>query len=150
MRSFEGIRSERRKWIDETGGDESKLMHYMNCRADPMPFFPAEGNIIDHIPPSELHIHLGLVNQAYDKMVGQFPSTAVWASNLHVVKAEWNQAFEGNECRKLLNSIDKLERIIESDPKPSLQTRSSANYENGSQFVAVFHAIKKLEDCCFG
>ena len=69
LRTFEGIRSYYLKWFEETGGDETKLKDYFNCRGVPLPIFPETGLVCDHLPIPELHVMMGCVNKLVEELI---------------------------------------------------------------------------------
>ena len=76
--------------------------------------------IIDVLPPMELHLLLGIVNKLYnhlDEVLKQIPGNEVtaedWSAQCGLVRPKLHGGeFNGNSCKVLLNSIEKLENLI--------------------------------------
>lgn len=70
--------------------------------------------IIDIIPPPELHLMLGVVNTIYKHMLGEFKYESLeWAKVCNVSRefVHGAPAFPGNSCKLLLEKTDKLRQL---------------------------------------
>lgn len=70
-----------------------------------------ETEIIDIIPPPELHLMLGVVNKLYGHMLRECEDdTEKWAKSCNVSRefVHGSPGFAGNACKTLLNKIDLL------------------------------------------
>ena len=141
LRTFEGCSSDRRRWLQETGGDRKQLSKYNNCEHEPMDMFPLVGVIMHHVPIPELHLLLGVVNRLYKECIDELPQCEQWARQLHLVREKYfSKTFEGNECKKLLDNIPVLEQIC---------VDMSAS-QKVWKIVSAFKSFKSVVESCFG
>ena len=152
-RTFEGIAQKNQEWL-ESGADPSKLKDFENCRDPPLPLFPSEGPVGTRISPIQLHGKLGLTNDAVDGLMAVYPEAEAWPQQLHINKARYHGAkYEGRECDKLLNNIDKLRDMVAADNFSPRSTRSSTAQRlqhPAEPFIALLQAIKDVKDHVFG
>lgn len=142
-RTFEGITNLQQKW-KTSGGNPAKLKDFFNCRNVPVEFFPKEGIVLNYIPLSELHLLIGIVNKLYRELLLVFPNATQWSAKLYLVKEQYFQAFEGNECHTLLKNVDVLWSCIQenADGDPSQHP--------AAVFMAAFQTFGKVVHSCFG
>jgi len=77
---------------------------------------------------SSRELMLGIVNKAYAVLVDKIPEVEDWPHSLHLIREGYHSGlFEGNECRRLLRNINKLESII----------IGSEHYDYGAKFSSV-------------
>ena len=115
LRTFEGIAEDNQRWID-AGSVPSTLKEFFNCRSKPLPFFPPVGYVRDYVPPSSLHLTLGIVNHGWNNMKQKYPGCTEWRDSLNIRHSDYHGAsFEGRECIKLLENVNVLERIVRND-----------------------------------
>ena len=72
---------------------------------------PNEMQILDIIPPPELHLILGVVNTLIDKMEKEFQAdTKLWIRKLRNSRdiTHSRSGFNGNACKILLDKVDIL------------------------------------------
>ena len=123
----------------DSGAREEDAKKYGNAIHPPM---FASGNI-DHstlvlllIPPPELHLMLGPVNTLYDELDKQWGECEKWSSRLHIKREQYHGGqFNGNDSRKLLQNIDKLEEIC------------PPQYE---KFISTLKAFNDVVTSCYG
>ena len=141
LRTFEGCSGDRRKWLQETGGDRKKLADYNNCEFEPMDIFPPIGVIMQHVPIPELHLLLGVVNRLYKECVTVLPQCEQWSKQLHLVREKYfSKTFEGNECKKLLDNVPMLEQICEG------MSASTKVWK----IISAFKSFRSVVHSCFG
>jgi hypothetical protein len=110
VRTFEGIREDHERW-KQSGGDANDLKNFNNCRSVPFDFFPLEGIVLFHVPPSSLHLMLGAVNHLWDGLSQRFPGCEQWASELNLTQSDYfGKSWEGRPCRTLLKNVPILDR----------------------------------------
>lgn len=125
------------KWLKSEKCEKKTAKNFKNCIN--MPLLPiAEQKILYYIPPPELHLLLGAVNTIFDKMLASHQNIALeWAKKCNVSR-KCNQGrhsmFVGNDCKKLLNSIDILD---------SFKCLEICSY------VEVFRKLKSVVEACF-
>lgn len=98
------------------GGKKQSAKKFKNCINPPLFAGAASKEIIDFIPPPELHLLTGTVNKIYDHMYIQFEETSKkWAKMCNVQRniAYGNVAFAGNACNTLLKKVDVLRSICD-------------------------------------
>jgi len=141
LRSFESIRQNRQRWINETNFNRNKLGNYYNCEYEPMKIFPSTGNIIDSVPIPELHLLLGVTNKLLNECLNVFPETELWLTRLHLIRERYHsKCLEGNECRRLLKNVSVFEAICEEH---------SAG-ESVKKFIAAFKSFAHVVKTMFG
>lgn len=103
----------RMNWIGRSrkpGGNRSRLKDYMNCENVPLINGDPEDPIFKTIPPPPLHtVLLGPVNHVFKELSKRHPRILKTVSSLHIQRSQYHgRSFEGNQCRHLLKSIEKL------------------------------------------
>ena len=79
-----------------------------------------------------MNVPLGPVNHIYNKLKSLYPKIVKTVSRLHIQHSKYHgKSFEGNQCRLLLNNIDKLDIP-----------------NNFQEFKDVLLALKKLHILC--
>ena len=141
LRTFEGIRENRQKWLERTSGDRTRLSDFFNCEFEPMDNFPASGVVMEHIPIPELHCLLGVTNKLYSECEKELPAIEQWSKQLHLVRERYfSKTFEGNECKALLDNVHVLEDICR---------QQNANSKVWC-IVKAFTSFGKVVNSCFG
>ena len=110
---------------------------------------PPDVLTLDIFPPMELHLLLGVVNNIYDHLnealiAIKSPMKLIkWPEALHIQQPKYHDGdFEGNQCNKLLENLDQLQRMIEN---AGFQTAAVA-----LPFLKAFRDFKSVKDSCFG
>ena len=68
--------------------------------------------VIHKVPPPELHFLLDPTQHLCDELTKRWSGCKSWLTSIHVKKADYfGGTFEGNDCRKMLKNIEKLENI---------------------------------------
>jgi hypothetical protein len=142
LRTFEGIVKFYEEW-KSMSNDPAKLKDYFNCRNIPLSIFPKEGEVINHIPLSELHLLIGIVNKMFSELLLVYPTAVQWPQKLHLVKEKYHHAFEGNECHMLLKKTQVLWEMIQAEP-------GDPNSHPAALYVAAFQTFGKVVHSCFG
>jgi hypothetical protein len=126
-----------KNWLDD-GGDTKKAKFFLNCVGMPL-FKPRheQENVLDIIPPPELHLMLGVVNYLYTKMYQEFAAVCEKWVKFYSVEREafYGGCFNGNSCRRLLSNIDYLCSI---SPIGCLK------------YVQCLSSFEKVVTSCFG
>ena len=124
LRTFEGIRADQEQWVS-SAAKQASLKNHFNCRNHPLDIFSSTGIVLYFVPPSALHIILGLTNLMYKEMVVVFPGGKAWPARLHITQSDYfSGTWEGRQSRKLLANVSVLEEIIREDDMPR-RTRNS-------------------------
>ena len=96
--------------------------------------------ILDILPPIELHLLLGVVNHVFQKMKSVWPNAEKWPTSLNMKLGPYHGGmFEGNDCRKLLQNVYRLQQLAEA--------------ESAFQVFGFIEALRKFDavvKCCFG
>ena len=70
--------------------------------------------ILHIITPIELHLLLGIVNHLFKNLSELWPGAKQWPALLHIQLQPYHGGpFAGNECHKLLQNVDILQRLAE-------------------------------------
>jgi hypothetical protein len=113
LRSLESNTKNNNNW-SISGGNKNDLKKFGNCIFPPIIQSSVENAIIlKIIPPPELHLMMGVVNNIYSAMNKDFPEVCEkWAGICHVQKeAFYGGSFNGNSCRLLLAKVHVLRSI---------------------------------------
>lgn len=97
-----------------------------------------EALILDLIPPPELHIMLGISNKLLNKMNEKWGSSNVSAflARFHIQKdSHQGKQLNGNNCVRLLQHLDDLEKLIPRNLKP---------------YVSALRDFDNVRKACFG
>ena len=93
--------------------------------------------VISLFPPPELHLLIGPVNKLYTALESVWPESENWLKSCNVKKEEYHGgSFAGNESRKLLKNIDRLEAL---SPPPSC-----------GKFINIFKSFNEVVLSCYG
>ena len=96
--------------------------------------------IVDIIPPTELHLLLGIVNHLFKNLSEHWPRAKQWPALLHIqLQPHHRGQFAGNECHKLLQNVDILQRLAEK----------ACAYE-AQGFIKTFRNFRDNVSSCFG
>ena len=69
-------------------------------------------DVIQVIPPPELHLLLGVVNTLFKYMSKIWPHSMAWSERLDIERKSYHGgSFSGNSCMKLLSNIDLLQSM---------------------------------------
>ena len=118
--------------------DRSKAKNFGNVVHSSIIGNDAEQNtpIIRKVPPPELHLLIGPTQHLIDQLCKVWPECEDWLSSLHITRSEYfGGALEGNDCRKILKNINKLEE------------RCPPEF---TQFVKTFHSFNRVVESCYG
>jgi hypothetical protein len=96
--------------------------------------------VLDVIPPMELHLLLGIVNHLFKNLLQCWAGATEWTSKLNIQMQPFHGGqFAGNDCHKLLQNVDLLQKLVE---------QSCAFQAQG--FVHTFRMFKNVVSACFG
>ena len=119
----------------------STASDFMNCHEKPLLLQTDDTEVLDVIPPPELHLLLGAVNHLFQGMKRVWEVADSWPEYLHLKPAPYQGGhhFNGPACYKLLQNIDQLELIAQKTSSFEIQP-----------FVQAFRDFKKVVHACFG
>ena len=93
--------------------------------------------VISLIPPPELHLLIGPVNKLYYSLENEWPESEAWLKSCNVKKEEYHGGqFVGNDSRKLLKNVHKLEAL---NPPTSIE-----------KFISAFNSFNAVVEACYG
>ena len=163
-RTIEGIAQFNEQWLDETGGDRSKLKNYYNCEHLPLigvdPDATTATLVHSRVPIALLHtLLLNPTNHVLKHLGGVWPELAAWLKGLHVVKEAYHgETFEGkktsqslsstmtfcagNECRKISLHLDKS-CTYKEEVHPSLADTIPPEHQ---PYLDALLALRQLND----
>ena len=144
LRTFENVRENNEKW-QSSGSNPSTLKNFQNCRTTAVSLFPLVGAILFLIPPSSLHLIIGVFNHLFSGAESVCALVLEWPRLLHVVRADYHgQKFEGRPCRKLLSNVNVLRTIICED------SSNNSEIHPLTVFADAFEAFQTVIQKCFG
>ena len=114
---------------------------FLNCTNDPLLPESDDTKVIDVIAPPELHLLLGIVNHLFSTLSKVWPSVHEWPKNLQIRPAAYHggESFNGPSCHKLLQNIDKLDFLVQSN-----------GAFNAQPWISAFRCFKTVVHSCFG
>jgi hypothetical protein len=127
-----------------SGGNTKDGKLFKNVTKKPLLIYSPsdrETLVLDIIPPCELHLLLGVVNHLFDelKKVWSADDAYAWAAQaLAHEKPYQGGTFQGNQCKKLLERVDLLEKIVSDQSLLAV-----------APFVHTFRAFHKVVGACF-
>lgn len=136
MRTSDNICDKYQLWL-QSGGDRKKAKLFGNCVNIPIfSWRNSSTQIINVLPPPELHLMLGAVNTLFSAMLEKWPPIAMeWAQKCNVEREALSRH---NSCRKLLRNVDFLEELC-SIKQPQCVV-----------FVKAFRTFNIVVSACFG
>jgi len=114
---------------------------FYNCVNEPLLLHKDDTRVIDIIPPPELHLLLGVVNHLYSGLKAIWPMVEEWPKMLYIKTVSYHggNSFNGPACHKLLQSIDKLEAISQTN-----------NAFHVQPWITALRHFKDVVHSCFG
>lgn len=133
-----------------TGKQKLSSAPFKNCEEFPLSDLPDETWALDVVAPMELHFHIGIVNLLCDLLKKIFLdfkgctiTLATWAGPLGLERsAHYGGQFDGNQCRKLLENVDRLQDIIKQS--------GSLLFNKCAPVLEAFYAFNAVRKACFG
>ena len=121
-RTVEDISKINHKWLEETGGDRDKLKDYFNCQNQPLlnPNGTGDTKVLLVSPPPPLHNgKLGPVNDLMELSAQICPNeTSQYLKENHITKEAYHGGeLIGEQCDKVMDTIDKLEYLYPDEHK---------------------------------
>ena len=121
---------------------------YYGCQNMPLCDDPDSTLVLDLLPPMELHILIGIVNDLYDileeilEKIKSSVSAKDWSLGMLSLKRPrlHTGQFQGNQCRDLLKNIHKLEQML----------MEAGAYNPCKPILAAFQAFNEVKKACFG
>ena len=163
-RTIEGIAQFNEQWLEETGGDRSKLKNYYNCEHLPLigvdPDATTATLVHSRVPIALLHtLLLNPTNHLLKHLGGVWPELAAWLRGLHLVKEAYHgETFEGkkillslpstktfsagNECWKISLHLDKS-CTYKEEVHPSLADTIPPEHQ---PYLDALLALRQLND----
>ena len=123
----------------ESKKDKKDAKHFGNVIHPPIicDNIDDDTSVICLIPPPELHLLIGPVNKLYTALDDEWQECELWLKECNVKKVEYHGGqFAGNESRKLLNNVDKLQALH----PPSSVTK----------FITAFRSFNAVVEACYG
>jgi len=117
-----------------TGSDTKSAKDFDNVIHLPLINMDDSTLILDVIPPMELNLLLGIINHLFKNLSDLWPGAKEWPTLLHI-----QLHFASNECHKLLQNLDILQRLAE---------KACACQSFG--FIETLRHFKKVVTSCFG
>ena len=129
-----------------SGSTKLSAAAYKSCQHEPLWELDDSTVIIDVLPPMELHLLLGIVNRLCNHLIQvlkQIPDNIVsaedWSAACGLVRPKLHGGeFNGNACKVLLNSVDKIQNIV---PEENSEVQ---------KVVKTLKDFKAVKDSCFG
>ena len=120
-------------------------MKHKSCISEPLIGYDDSCYVLDIIPPMQLHLMLGIVNRLYnflDKVLVASKNSMKakdWSDKLSISRRHyWGGEFIGNQCSKLLDNVDILERmLVEAEAFAAIP------------YVDALRSFKRVKDSCF-
>lgn len=138
-RTFGSIKQSFSNFIS-SGAQIKFAKNFENVIHQPLINFEDEKLVLDVIPPMELHLFLGIVNHLFKCLLEIWPKAQEWPTLLHLqIQPFHGGHFNGNDCHKLLENIDKLQVLAEN-----------ASAFEAIPFVDCFRKFQAVVKSCFG
>ena len=99
--------------------------------------------VIDLIPPGQLHLLLGVVNRCVKEIKKEWPGIQLWFERLHIKESpQHGGKFDGNVCKRMCEAkhVDTLESLAEESQVGALIR----------PFTDVLRCMDAISHCCFG
>ena len=125
------------------GQKDPSAAQYFNCVEDPLLDGDDDEEVLDRVPPPELHLHEGIVNKLVsvlnEKWVDEKPGENnfwKWCGRKNIIVQYFRgKSLNGNECRDVLELLDDLAACI------------PAHLMN---FIDALRAFNLVRKSCFG
>ncbi len=125
------------KEFNKAGRIWNKAQKFENCINEPLLDGEDETEILDVIPPPELHLMLGAVNRIFDALNSAWgdDNAYKWASKNNITQIGYHGGcLEGNKCSLLLKKMPDLVHCVPDQLK---------------KFAWALHYFDKMKKACF-
>ena len=121
---------------------------FLSCERLPLLLVQDDNHqVIDVLPPMELHLLLGVLNNIYNHLDSSLKSSncsitaADWSIPIGLTRSEhYGGQYNGNQCLKLLKSLDQLESLLKRE----------GAVEAGQPALHALQAFYQVVQSCFG
>ena len=135
-RTLGSITEELWNWVERTGQNRSQAKFFGNVVHCPILKGNTNDEVIDLLPPPELHLLIGPVNTIFRAMEKEWPEALKWAKACNVEReAMHGGSFTGNACHKLLSRVDVLRSLCPIQ---------------GLKYAETFDLLRRVVDACYG
>ena len=139
LRTLGSLRESYKSFLS-AGSILAKAKHTDNVVRPPILSGANDTLILDILPPPKLHLLFEVVNHIFQKMKSVWPNAEKWPTSLNMKMSPYHGGmFEGNECRKHLWNMDRLQQLAEAQ---------SAFQVFG--FIEVLRKFDAVVKSCFG
>lgn len=151
LRTFGNIRQNASQYQEAASNYNRKQQlsatEYKSCVHPPLLDFPSSVPVLAVVPPMELHILLGVVNRLFNELNRQLRDIAGcdleaddWARALNANRASYHGGdFNGNQCCKLLQGLDVLDRMLQD-----------CEAFSAVPIAFALRCFRNVKDSCFG
>ena len=141
MRTIQNVTDNYEAWI-RAKANTSKTQHkkdlriYKSCVNKPILFGKPTDQILQHIAPGELHIHLGLTDYLIKRIRRIWHQVDKWLDEIGIARNQYGtHNLNGNHCQIILEHADQLQNVQKFEVQP---------------FAETFRALRKVIHTCFG
>ncbi len=131
----------------KSAGKAGAAKNFFNCVHKPLFNEDHEMKILDIIPPMQLHLLLGVTNTLFKAVERKSPTIAKkWLAEIGVEQNPYHGGdFNGNACRKLLQTANKLETLL-----PKRLRGKCSEVDDLKALIKCIRAFNKVVSACFG
>ena len=152
LRTFAAIKSEALRYQEAVkrhrGQTKLSSAAFLSCERLPLLLVQDDNHqVIDVLPPMELHLLLGVLNNIYNHLDSSLKSSncsitaADWSIPIGLTRSEhYGGQYNGNQCLKLLKSLDQLESLLKRE----------GAVEAGQPALHALQAFYQVVQSCFG
>lgn len=146
LRSPESITKHYKKWLN-SGAIRSDLLKHKNCQDVPLAIFNKQTAFREHIPPPELHLHLGISNHLFKSLPESVQNE--WLEEGGVTRPNYHSGdLLGNDCDKLLKSVKNLRKILKQ--KSETNSLTTSQLEGAYETADLIELFEEVKHKCFG
>jgi hypothetical protein len=123
LRTYASIREWHRKFVED-GSKTSQASKYKNCVRPCLLLEDGETQVLDAIPPPQLHLHMAGVNSAMDVIMQLWgeEDTLAWCKRNHIIRRGYQGGtFDGNNSKRILEKLDDLSLECPTNCQPLIE-----------------------------
>jgi len=127
----------------QAAGDLQNHKAFKSCQHLPLPIFDSlTAPVIDFVMQPELHYLIGIFNWLYKLLIKALPAAEKWPQHFYILPSNYHGgAFEGNQCRRLLNK-DAIRQLLTLTDLQHPHARRNSRHHKLPQLLIIADTLQ--------